>query len=70
MLSASFIRTVHGRRVPLHELIKDIDFCRQSSVYVSSASFPIIPKEYINGILCRHQITLKHEDASPNIKLH
>ena len=70
MLLASFARTIHGGRAPLCELVKNIDLCRQSSIYVSSASFPTIEKEYVSGIFCSRQIIFKHEDALPNIKLH
>ncbi|CAF3278969.1 unnamed protein product, partial [Rotaria sp. Silwood2] len=69
-IRASFARTIHGGFAPLRELIKNIDLCRQSSIYVSSASFPTIAKEYVSGMFSSRQIIFKHEDALPNIKLH
>ncbi|CAF1284040.1 unnamed protein product [Rotaria sordida] len=68
---ASFARTIHGGSTPTRELIKNIDLYRQSSMYVSSTSFPASGREYIDRIFSSpREITFNYRDDLHNIKLY
>ncbi|CAF4042961.1 unnamed protein product, partial [Rotaria sp. Silwood1] len=68
---ASFARTIHGGSTPTRELIKNIDLYRQSSIYVSSTSFPASGKEYVSRVFSSpREITFNYRNGLHNIKLH
>ncbi|CAF3840657.1 unnamed protein product [Rotaria sordida] len=68
---SSFARTIHGGSTPTRELIKNIDLYRQSSMYVSSTSFPASGREYIDRIFSSpREITFNYRDDLHNIKLY
>ncbi len=48
--TASFSRTIHGPSTVLAELTKNIDIMRQSSLIVSSSTFPLSGKLYVERI--------------------
>lgn len=49
-LIASFSRTIHGPSTALVELIRNIDLIRQSSLILSSSTFPSPGKVFVNRI--------------------
>ncbi|CAF2690238.1 unnamed protein product [Rotaria sp. Silwood2] len=68
---ASFSGTIHGGSAPITELIKNIDLYRQSSICISSSSFPTKGKEYVSRICSSpRQITSNYQDDLANIRLH
>lgn len=69
-LTASFLRTIHGKSTTSAELTRNIDLIRQASLCASSSTFSIKGKEYIDQISSSSRIRFSNINTKRLIRFY